>query len=68
MLLELIGSRNEIPQDLAVNIPGMKPEIQYKVTLYFSKSNEHRDLLVTESRLGELQKCASPLPCGFEFQ
>ena len=69
MLLELTGSPKEMTQDLAVNISDLKPGIQYKVTLYFPESNEaQRDLLVTESSLGELQKCASLPPCGFNFQ
>ncbi|XP_070284115.1 receptor-type tyrosine-protein phosphatase eta [Myotis yumanensis] len=39
MLLEATGSHEEVTQNLAVNIPDLKPGFKYKVTLEVSESN-----------------------------
>ncbi|XP_014647953.1 PREDICTED: receptor-type tyrosine-protein phosphatase eta [Ceratotherium simum simum] len=63
MLLEVLGSPEEMTQNLAVNISDLKPGNQYKVTLYFSEPNEtQRDPLVTEVCLGTNNTDSLPHP------
>lgn len=65
MLLEGVESCKELPQVLVVNIPHLTPGVRHKVTLCLSESNEEgRESSVTDSGLGELQKCHT----GFDFQ
>ncbi|KAK2501412.1 hypothetical protein MC885_001684 [Smutsia gigantea] len=52
MLLESIGSCEELTQDLAANISDLQLGIQHNITVYLLESNEtHRDPLATENGL-----------------
>lgn len=66
ILLEAVGSHEELNQNLTVSIPDLKPGVKYKATLHVSESNnKQRDLQVGGHGSGELEECASHLLASF---